>query len=405
MTAPTAVRPRAQAHSLLASLPLSSPVFAPLVRKMSAKILDLLAGVVGATPRVAKWLGIALLVVNAGGLPLIWHFRVFSALFELRLAQLWHNIRHIHLPRKRKTAALEKFFEDRQPVGLHPFRAKWAVRGFVWPYASDFNLHMSNSSYAAALDSARFRFALAMFPLVFKTGGWAALAGTHFSYIREIPMLSTYEVRAEVGAWDEKWIWIVARFVKPVFKSKRRGKAGEKAPITGHVVSANGNADAVGQELLKKAIRLQEEDGADVYTITVSQLVYKQGRITIPPAIVLATSGFFASAEHPARGTPGLGVPTNGIAMTRVPPPYWAQVQDLARDVKKLKAFYQGGWRDYPSEQRFWEHAFDACEAERQQRLVSFAGQAPAEGDYGSAGKLVVKGGLLGGMDGLKAYI
>jgi hypothetical protein len=42
---------------------------------------------------------------------------------------------------------------------------------------SDFNLHMSNSSYAMALDSARFRLALATFPNIFRCGGWVPLAG------------------------------------------------------------------------------------------------------------------------------------------------------------------------------------------------------------------------------------
>ncbi|KAJ7469089.1 hypothetical protein FB451DRAFT_1560128 [Mycena latifolia] len=40
---------------------------------------------------------------------------------------------------------------------------------------SDFNLHMSNSSYATALDTARFCLALATFPDIFRCGGWVLL--------------------------------------------------------------------------------------------------------------------------------------------------------------------------------------------------------------------------------------
>ena len=39
-----------------------------------------------------------------------------------------------------------------------------------------------------------------------QTGGWTALGGTHFSFYREIPMFSNYEIRTNVACWDEKWV-------------------------------------------------------------------------------------------------------------------------------------------------------------------------------------------------------
>ena len=30
--------------------------------------------------------------------------------------------------------------------------------------------------------------------------------GTHYHFIREIPMLSCYEVRTSIAAWDQKWV-------------------------------------------------------------------------------------------------------------------------------------------------------------------------------------------------------
>ena len=41
------------------------------------------------------------------------------------------------------------------------------------------------------------------------TGGWTALGGTHFSFYREIPMFSNYEIRTNVACWDEKWVSVL----------------------------------------------------------------------------------------------------------------------------------------------------------------------------------------------------
>ncbi len=65
-----------------------------------------------------------------------------------------------------------------------------------------------------------------IFPYYVRTGGWVALAGksgfshpeerhvsdmwcllgTHFHFIREIPILARYEVRSQIVGWDHKWV-------------------------------------------------------------------------------------------------------------------------------------------------------------------------------------------------------
>lgn len=117
------------------------------------------------------------------------------------------------------------------------------------PDDCDFNLHLSNSCYAKvspgrsvtsvashghilqSLDCARLQHALKCFPTLFRTGGWMALGGellvtlhavlfslncsfslfslgTHYNFLREIPILSRYEVRVSIAAWDNKWVRI-----------------------------------------------------------------------------------------------------------------------------------------------------------------------------------------------------
>jgi hypothetical protein len=73
--------------------------------------------------------------------------------------------------------------------------------------------------------------ALKVFPYFARAGGWVALAGkyqtpnispkgrlirfwgarkkkkgTHFHFIREIPVFARYEVRSQIIGWNSKWV-------------------------------------------------------------------------------------------------------------------------------------------------------------------------------------------------------
>ncbi|KAJ6596258.1 hypothetical protein DFH09DRAFT_1134507 [Mycena vulgaris] len=398
-------------------------------------------------PTAAKYLAILLFVLNAGSWPLVWHLRVFSSVIEARLAIRLVKLRHVFSGREKRAAALERLYESRMPIGVHPFRKVWTYRSWVSIDDSDFNLHMSNSSYAKALDSARFRLALATFPSLLRCGGWIPLAATHYHFIREIPMLSRYEVRASIGAWDDKWIWVISRFVKPPSKksssksvsssSKTSTTAANsktatekesasdsdvqtpfipslKTPVTPLVSGATtpvpqngsggtgGDPSAVAQALLARAARDEREpDGAVLYTIAVSQLCLKVGRITVPPAVVLAANGFYAdpagySSPPNTSSTPSSSSTEsskNAASSTNITraPPYWSATVPLRASMRALRAFYAGGWR----EERWWEEAFRACEGERRGRVVPFAGEENGES----------KGGIKGGLEGVRGLV
>ncbi|KAG6826495.1 hypothetical protein H0H93_016453, partial [Arthromyces matolae] len=145
--------------------------------------------------------------------------------------------------RSKKMEAEEKWFDDLSLVGDDPWKFEVRYNTFAgesqpWSYFKgmdidgnlglddcDFNGHLSNSSYPKAVDAARFKAGLTMCPRFFAAGGWMPLAATHFKFIREIPMLTPYEVRMSIGGWDHKWFYIVAKFVtKP--KSKKKATNG-----------------------------------------------------------------------------------------------------------------------------------------------------------------------------------
>ncbi|KAF7369248.1 Peptidase A1 domain-containing protein [Mycena venus] len=358
-------------------------------------------------PTAAKYITTLLLLLNAGSFPFVWHIRVLSAVFEQYLALQWHRLSHFYLGKEKKREALIEWYEGRQPIGVHPFRAVWTYRRWVGFDDGDFYLHMSNSSYAKALDSARFRLALATFPNLFRCGGWVALAATHFHFVREIPVLSAYEVRTTVESPPSSHgsiIWCISRFVKPPSKTTKSISAqsftdGLVTQQANEVLEVNRTpdgikeADAVTRALLERAARATESDGAMLYTVAVSQLCYKHGRITVPPAIVLAANGFYAA---PAADSTLTSSSAGGGY-----PHYWPAVRTLTASMPALAKFYAGGWRDVPEGGRWWEDAFMACEAERLERLVPFVGS-----EMENEGLIAQRrGGLAGGLEGVRRLV
>lgn len=105
----------------------------------------------------------------------------------------------------------------------------------------------------------------------------------------------------------------------------------------------------------------EEEDGATLHCISVCELCFKVGRITVPPAIVLALEGFSnpppsSSSSDPLKEHPSTYSLSN-------PPPNFIETQKLlAPDApyghtKTLQNFLRGGWRDVPAGERWWEDA------------------------------------------------
>ncbi|KAJ7198409.1 hypothetical protein C8J57DRAFT_1545634 [Mycena rebaudengoi] len=394
-----------------------------LLRMTPTKLVTLLQQAFRAGPTAAKYAAILLLVLNVGSFPLMWHIRFWSV--------------------EKKRLALRGWYEAHLPIGVHPFRAVWAYKKMVGFDDADFNLHMSNSCYAKVLDSARIHIALATFPTIFRCGGWVALAAAHFHFIREIThahVLRGPHLDRRVGRQSVQ-IWYVARFVKPPSKKSKskparqnqkggrngiasglaiansvasaadqtRGEESETmipslttpttplAEMSGgttpqiqieNVNGSNSAPDAVSRALLERAAKGTEPDGAVLYTVSVSQLCYKQGRITVPPALILASNGFYAS---PDASTAVTTFNVNGRSGdNKSPPAVPAALARRARgdpvDARDGEVFC-GRWRDVPEGGdggrgggRWWEEAFAACEVERKARLVPFVGSEAENG-------------------------
>ncbi|KAI5828736.1 hypothetical protein K523DRAFT_353189 [Schizophyllum commune Tattone D] len=338
-------------------------------------------------PSFCKYLAVALVVLNIGSFPGFWHARVFRSVILLRIQWRLFQLKNIFKSQKRKDELEAKWMEDLTPIGADPFTlcVPYDTRARIDD--SDFNLHLSNSSYAKTLDSARFKAAMAAWPNFFVAGGWMPLAATHYHFIREIPMLAPYQVRIRVGAWDQKWLYVVCRFVTMPKKGAKKHVDKPPTPtaepladpsnLSMHIISTpadeftssaptpNPNtvpAPGATEKTLKgvaAGLSFEEDDGAIVHTVSVSQMCFKIGRITVPPALVFATNGF----SQPAPDGDAPYSPEN-------PPPHWATVQSIGvkakgGSVKKMRDLLKGGWKEVPEAERWWEQALGGPVEER----------------------------------------
>lgn len=87
-----------------------------------------------------------------------------------------------------------------------------------------------------------------------------------------------------------------------------------------------------------------ESSDVTLHCIAVSQMCFKVGRITVPPAVALASSGFCLTA------------------------PEWKHVRGM-RQRGEMRAFLRGGWRDVPVGARWWENALERIEERRVRNL------------------------------------
>jgi hypothetical protein len=157
---------------------------------------------------------------------------------------------------------------------------------------------------------------------------------------------------------------MVGRFVtraKPGSKARKTygPKAIHRTPVSpGELADNNGpilEKSIAGKdpiEVLKLLTRHDEEDGAVVHCIALSEVCYKIGRITIPPALVFASDGM---ATPPPPSTEGIKAEPYTV---HNPPPHWDHVRKLRLEKDRFVKLLTGGWREAPEGERWWEDAF-----------------------------------------------
>ncbi|KAG8873864.1 hypothetical protein FRB97_006371 [Tulasnella sp. 331] len=190
---------------------------------------------------------------------------------------------------------------------------------------TDYNGHLSNSSYAKACDAARMKAACEVFPACFGDGSWLALGGSSYSFIREIPYGVNYEIKTSIGGWDNKWMYLVHHFVtyptnkkhtKPQTKAPNNKLSGQgndshtagfphmMTPSTPSLTATPARAASPGistpqattpykapSTIPKYKLKTRMPEGALIHCVAISTYCFKAGRITVPPAVAFIAGG------------------------------------------------------------------------------------------------------------------
>jgi hypothetical protein len=96
-----------------------------------------------------------------------------------------------------------------------------------------------------------------------------------------------------------------------------------------------------------------ESDGATLHCVSVNVVVFKHGRITVPPALALAGEGLGAT-------------PVQGMQ---------ARTHALAHGLNGMRELYLGGWRGVPEgDERWWDVAMKGLEGRIEKRVGKVRG-------------------------------
>lgn len=151
----------------------------------------------------------------------------------------------------------------------------------------------NNSSYFSDIDIARTHLVCTLFStgIEHMRGGTGAITGAgrkvlglpvggvSCTFKKELKPYEAYELWTRVLSWDEKWIYIVTHFVKAGVLKPRKYTL---YPQQNKGVKTKGDEEAIYDDML--------ENDAVVAT-ALSRCVFKQGRQTIAPTVMLQLSG------------------------------------------------------------------------------------------------------------------
>lgn len=255
--------------------------------------------------RLVKVLFLLVLILHTNSLPFMWHIRV------------WAHPLHAFIQSKvmGKRAYWKKWLRELDAQGgITGLRVRTTRRALADD--CDYNMHLSNSAYAKNSDQNKMAFAIDAFAPAFVTGGFMALGGSHWLYLKEIPMGTEYVMETRLAGWGDKWMHLVTEFIiypkgkKVVYKTKAgrpnppvptfsAPPSGTDSPASGVPVNggpaAGEKAEAMvrsASEVLKKVkarVRDPRPDGGVICCVAITDYCFKQGRVTIPPRIALFT--------------------------------------------------------------------------------------------------------------------
>ena len=161
--------------------------------------------------------------------------------------------------------------------------------------------HKSNSTYFSDVDIARTHFALTVFSKAIEKmrggttmNGLSGKARSAFTmplgavsccFKRELKPYEKYDIWTRILSWDQKWFYLVTHFVKH----------GHKIEPTEHSMYPRQDAGS------RRGSTDQEMNGA-ICASALSKVVFKNGRITIAPEVMLELAGLLPAKATESEG-------------------------------------------------------------------------------------------------------
>ncbi|KAI1808836.1 capsule polysaccharide biosynthesis protein [Daldinia bambusicola] len=253
-------------------LRVTGPLLVPAVAYgvYKGNVLAMLESFFTGPGRTSRIVALVVVLVNWKSLPLAWTFRVFGAM----ITHLGFRRYHKHTP--------DQLF--------HPV----ITPSHVSLLEVDYNIHKSNSTYFADLDVGRSQLVSHLFARGFHElanndstrlvmdpsdpskpakGTFGVMLGAvQCSFKKELQPYQKYEMWSRVLSWDRKWLYIVTHFVEHGAVKPRSWD--------------NGNFGATRKE------KGEPQDWEKkIHATAISKYVFKIGRLTVHPAILIDASG------------------------------------------------------------------------------------------------------------------
>ena len=163
-----------------------------------------------------------------------------------------------------------------------------------------------------------------------KLGIKMAFGGASVVFVREIPMLTKYNVHARVVSWSRKWLYIQGVFTLPASSSSKNAKSEKKGSYQLPAALSNLNADPGMSSGTSTPTTLtggpsvspRTASGEIICAVIYGRYVFKRkSRETIPVAEVLGICGYTGDEEIERRRAEG-----------------WEYVKGLEQDWEKERA-------------------------------------------------------------------
>ncbi|KAI1463218.1 uncharacterized protein F4812DRAFT_463911 [Daldinia caldariorum] len=247
-------------------------------------------------------------VLNIKNMPFMWHLRLVNAFrFILRTQRPAVPLKPAHIFQPIITSSTAQLMEI------------------------DFNMHKSNSSYFSDVDIARTHLVCTLFAngIEQMRGGTAAYTGSKqpvfglalgavsCNFKRELRPYEEYEMWSKILTWDEKWIYIVTHFVrKDAAKPKIYSLYPEQSPSlsrrnstttasdedllrrsSDNGVSSNSNSNSDASHEANNNNDNSNKPEKHIFATALSKCVFKSGRKTVSPELMLQMSGLLPSGN------------------------------------------------------------------------------------------------------------